>query len=237
MDRFDVKLINNTCLSIYRSYYAPVDANMFIMMREGEALVIDPNVNEEVDNLFLANKIKKVFLLLTHEHFDHTNGVIWFQQRYDCTLICNRVCAEIVSIKRHNNPMLIALVLAERDKEDGGNRYAEFKKNFKPYSLFADIIYDTPCEFHLLGMTFKCTQTPGHSPGSWCLVVDDSIVITGDTLIKDTPIIIRFIESREQDFKTISLPYLKSLDSNLYVLPGHFDPFVLKDNNILHTYV
>lgn len=237
MDRFDVKLINNTCLTVYRSVYTPVNSNMFVILQDGEALVIDPNINEEIIKLFRTNQIKKVNILLTHEHYDHTNGVLWFLEHFDCKLICNKVCADIVAIQRHNNPMLVAFVLAERDKQDGGNRYAEFKKTFKPYTLKADIIYEAPCEFELMGMKFKGTQTPGHSPGSWCLLVDDTFVITGDTLIKDTPVVTRFVESREQDYKTIALPYLKGLEPELMVLPGHFDPFVLKNNNILDTYV
>ena len=126
--------------------------------------------------------------------------------------------------------------MANRDKEDGGNRYQEFKKYYKPFTLQADVIYDAPCEFELLGMKIKATQTPGHSPGSWCLVVDDSFVITGDSLIQNTPVLERFKESSPDDYRNITLPYLKGLDENLIVLPGHGAPFVLKDNGILNNY-
>lgn len=228
---------NNKTYSFYRGIYAPIGTNMYIQIKEKEALVIDPNINEEVIPLFQANNIEKVNILLTHEHYDHTHGVNWFLERYNCILICNRICADIVAVQRRNTPRLVAFVLANRDRKDGGNRYDEFKKNYLPYKLIADVIYDTPCEFQLMGMTFKGTQTPGHSPGSWCLVVDDIFVITGDTLIKETPVVVRFAESRENEFKAITLPYLKSLDENLMLLPGHFDPFKMKDNNILNTYV
>lgn len=237
MDQFEIKLNNGTRLDVYRSVYTPVNSNMFIIMQGDEALVIDPNINDESFNLLHTHNVNKVYILLSHEHYDHTSGVLWLQSQFDTKLVCNRICAKIVAQQRHNNPMLVALVLADKDKQDGGNRYAEFKKSFKPYTLKADIIFDTPCEFHLMGMKFKGTQTPGHSPGSWCLVADDAFVITGDTLIKDTPVAIRFFESCEQDYKTIALPYLKGLDPEMMVLPGHFDPFVLKDNNILDTYV
>jgi len=198
-------------------------------MKDKEALVIDPHINEEVIPLFQVNSIEKVNILLTHEHYDHTHGVNWFLERYDCKLICNRICADIVAVQRRNTPRLVAFVLADRDRKDGGNRYNEFMKNYIPYKLIADIIYDTPCEFQLMGMTFKGSQTPGHSPGSWCLVVDDVFVITGDSLIKDTPVVIRFMESREDEYKAITLPYFKFLDENLMLLPGHFEPFYRKD--------
>lgn len=236
MDQFGITLKDNSFLKVYRSIYAPVASNMFIIIRDSEVLVIDPNINEDVLDIFATHKINKVYLLLSHEHYDHTNGVLWFKEHFSCTLITNRICADIVAKQRHNNPMLVAFILADKDKQDGGNRYVEFKKKFKPYTLHADMVFDTPCEFRLLGMIFRGTQTPGHSPGSWCIVVEDSFVITGDSLIKDTPVVLRFVESSENDYKTIVIPYLKSLDSELMVLPGHLAPFKLKDNNILHIY-
>lgn len=236
MDKFTFEGKHKT-YSFYRGVYTPIESNMYIFIEGNEALVIDPNVNNEVSVLFERNDIRKVYLLLTHEHYDHTNGVIWFKEHFDSMLICNKVCADIVSIMRKNTPRLVSLVLADKDRKDGGNRYEEFKKSYVPFKLDADIIYDAPCHFSLLGMKFEGFQTPGHSPGSWCLLVDNEFVITGDTLIKDTPVILRFSEGRENEFKAITLPFLKSLDSELMVLPGHFDPFVLKDNNILDTYV
>ena len=236
MDQFQIPLKNGTCLTLYRSIWSAMNSNMFVVMKDGEALIVDSNEDDELLSLFEDNHIKKVYILLTHEHYDHTFGVCWLQELYDTTLICNRYCAERVAEARRNIPKLVSFVLANRDKEDGGNRYQEFKKYYKPFTLQADVIYDAPCEFELLGMKIKATPTPGHSPGSWCLVVDDSFVITGDSLIQNTPVLERFKESSPDDYRNITVSYLKGLDENLYVLPGHGDPFVLKDNGILNNY-
>lgn len=236
MDQFQLMLKNGTCITIYRSICSALDSNMFIIMKEGIALIVDSNEEEELLSLFEDNHISKVFILLTHEHYDHTSGVCWLQEKFDATIICNRTCAERICEARRNIPKLVSFVLANKDKEDGGHRYQDFKKTYKPYTLYADIIYDAPCEFELMGMKIQATQTPGHSPGSWCLVVDDSFVITGDSLIQNTPVLERFKESSPEDFRNITLPYLKGLDDTLYVLPGHGDPFLLKDNGIINKY-
>lgn len=236
MDQFQLILKNGTCITIYRSICRALDSNMFVIMKEGTALIVDSNEEEELLSLFKANHINKVFILLTHEHYDHTSGVCWLQKKFDTTLICNRPCAERISEARRNIPKLVSFVLANKDKEDGGHRYQEFKKTYKPYTLHADVVYDTPCEFEFEGMKIQATQTPGHSPGSWCMVVDDSFLITGDSLIQNTPVLERFKESCPEDYRNITLPYLKGLDDTLYVLPGHGDPFVLKDNGILNKY-
>jgi glyoxylase-like metal-dependent hydrolase (beta-lactamase superfamily II) len=133
-------------------------------------------------------------------------------------------------------PRFVALALADQDKKDGGDRYEKFKKGYVPVHIRIDVVYTPPCTFECMNLKFKATQTPGHSPGSWCLIIEDSILVTGDTLIKDTPVVVRFSESRENLYQQITIPYLQSLDPELWVLPGHFDPFKLKDNNILHTY-
>lgn len=236
MDKFKIVLKNGKSLDVYRSVYTPVRSNMFILLKSPEALVIDPHQSEEALELLRVHHIQKVTILLSHEHFDHTSGVNWLRARIPCRVIANRTCAEIVTVRRNNNPMLVALVLAEKDKKDNGHRYADFKRTFTPYTVKVDTPFNTPCEFSLLGLSVKAVQTPGHSPGSWCLVVEESLVITGDSLIKDTAVVNRFPESNADDYLHITLPYLKSLDSGLWVLPGHFDPFKMKDNNILNTY-
>lgn len=236
MDQFHITLKDGTCLTVFRSICSWLDSNMFVITKERTALIVDSDEEEELLALFEKQHINKIYNLLTHEHYDHTSGVCWLKERFDTTLICNRPCAERIAEARRNIPKLVSFVLANKDKEDGGNRYQNFKKKYKPYTLQADVVYDAPCEFELLGMKIKATYTPGHSPGSWCLVVDDSFVITGDSLIQNTPVLERFKESSPDDFRNITLPYLKGLDENLYVLPGHGDPFVLKDNGILNNY-
>lgn len=236
MDSFNIELNEGTRLRIYRGVYEPMSSNMYIIIREQEALVIDPNINVEVPSLLSYYKIQKVHILLTHEHYDHISGVSWLQNIYNCELICNSNCVAGLNRQGKDFPRLVALVLADKDRKDGGHRYEDFKKDFKPFTIRPDIVYNTPCEFKLIGLKFKGIQTPGHSPGSWCLIVNDSLLITGDTLIKDTPVVIRFHESRKNEYLDITLPLLKSLNPNLVVLPGHFDPFILKDNNILDTY-
>ncbi len=236
MDQFLLKAKHTDSLVVYRSIWNAMNSNMFVILKDAQALIIDSNIDEELISLFKKNQIRQVSIILTHEHYDHTFGVPWLQEQFDATLICNRPCAVRVAEGRRNIPRLVSFVLSQRDQEDGGNRYEEFKKMYKPFTLHADIIYDSPCEFELLGLKFKATQTPGHSPGSWCLVVDDSFVITGDCLIQNTPVLERFKESSPEDYRNITLPYLKGLDENLYVLPGHGDPFVLKDNGILNKY-
>ena len=56
---------------VYRSVYAPVKSNMYIILTGSDAVVFDPCEDFELLKLLKENGIKKVHILLTHEHYDH----------------------------------------------------------------------------------------------------------------------------------------------------------------------
>jgi glyoxylase-like metal-dependent hydrolase (beta-lactamase superfamily II) len=97
---------------------------MYLIIGKDEAIVIDPCRDDEALELLKQHSIKKVNIILTHEHYDHTSGVIWFGTHFQCNIICNKECAGLVAKKKTNNPAYVALLLADQDKKDGGNRYA-----------------------------------------------------------------------------------------------------------------
>lgn len=232
MDQFTLKGNNNTYL-IYRFIFEPVKSNMYVIIKKNEALVIDPCENEGLILLLKEKYIKKVSIILTHEHYDHTSGVNWLRTYYNAKLYCQAECAKAIAIKQKNNPALIALVWADMDKRDGGNRYKTFKENFKPYTIQADVTFEECVEWNISGITIKGLSTPGHCPGSCFYWIDDNLVFTGDTILQDAPIILKFPESEDSIYMSKTLPYIKSLNRNIMLIPGHGDPFLLKDANYL----
>ena len=221
-------------LEIYRFRYEPVDSNMFFMPIDDIGVVIDPNINDELLELLQEKKTKKVFIILTHEHYDHTCGVLWLQEHIESTLFCQEKCVKSISSKKGNNPQLVAFVLATKDSLDGGHRYDDFKKTCSRYTLKADNCFIEEKTINIGGITIFCISTPGHTPGSACYQIGNEIVFTGDSLIQNTPTITRLPESDSKEYKTKTLPYLKSLDKNILVFPGHGEPFKIKDANYLY---
>lgn len=73
----------------------------------------------------------------------------------------------------------------------------------------------------------KIIETPGHTDGSVCLLVNDKALLTGDTLFLDgvgRPDLGRNKEEVEKGAKALysALNKLKSLNKNLTILPAHF---------------
>lgn len=218
---------------VYRSIFAPVNTNMFVLLTGKEAVVFDPNENNELLLLLEKKGIEKVHILLTHEHYDHTNGVNWLVKHTKADLYCQKDCAKVIQTKKGNNPALVALVCADMDRQDGGHRYKFFKERFKPYTIKVDKTFDKEDTLVIGELEFKVTSTPGHCPGATCYKLFDKMVFTGDTLLLNDPVILSFRESVKEDYEKIALPYLRSLAKDTIIMPGHGDPFVLKEAKYL----
>lgn len=230
MDLFQFKIGHSNIL-VYRSIFTPVKSNMYTILGHEEAFVFDPNVDESLIELFKRQGVYKIYLFLTHEHYDHTSGVNWLRKQFDCELFCQSDCSKSIAIQRNNNPALIALVLAEEDRKDHGTRYRDFKSNFKPYTCYSDYKFDTDALYSFGDIQIQAHSSPGHSPGSCCYTINSKIVLTGDSLLQDIPVITRFTESNKADYDCLTLPFLQSLPKDSIILPGHGNPFILAETN------
>lgn len=225
--------IGEDYLEIYRFPYEPVDSNMYFIPSGDTGIVLDPNENDELLTLFQKYGTQRVVIVLTHEHYDHTSGTLWVQSKIESILFCQKDCAESIASNRGNDPKLVAFVLSARDSEDGGHRYEDFKASYKRYTLYADVIFDKEYELVVNNIRLHCFSMPGHSPGSMVMLLGAKYVFTGDSLIQNTPTILRFPESDKNLFNAVTRPFLKSLDENSLVFPGHGDPFIIKDAKYL----
>ena len=225
--------VNNLNLDVYSFQYEPVESNMYFIPVGSSGIVFDPNISENLLELFETFRTQSVQIILTHEHYDHITGVEWLQERLDAPLFCQEECARAIYTNVGNSPRFVALATKAKDLKDGGHRYEELISKLRVFTLKADKTFSERGEIKVGPLTLECFHTPGHSPGSACYILDGKYVFTGDTLIQNTPTILRFKTSRERDFEAISRPFLRSLDKNTMVFPGHGEPFGIKDAKYL----
>lgn len=215
---------------LLRSVYEYINANMFVLLAENEALIIDPHKNIQLTELLISKGIRNVIIFLTHEHHDHTSGIYWYQEHFNSKLICQECAAEAMSKKQYLRPTLTAFILGEEDFKNGTHRYEEFKRVFVPRQYIADITYADNYSFEWNNHIFEFYHIPGHSVGSNLIVFDKQYAFTGDSLLKELPIIIRFPGSNKEDYLNKTFPLLHQLLSpDMTILPGHGDPFALKE--------
>jgi len=203
---------------------------MYAVILNGEALIIDPHKSQELTKILIEKRVRKVTILLTHEHHDHTSGMYWYLEHFDSTIICQKYSAECMDSKKYLRAMLLTFILGEEDKINGTNKLEEFEREFVPRQYRADVTYEEELSLNWNNHKLELTHIPGHSKGSSLIIIDDSFVFTGDSLLKDTPIITRFPGSSQSDYKQITLPILKKkLKNNMKIFPGHGNPFIVND--------
>lgn len=225
--------VHDVPLEIYRFRYEPVDSNMWFIPVGKSGFVFDPNISEELLPLFKKYGTTNVQMVLTHEHYDHTTGVEWLQDQINSKLFCQEDCAKNIASGKGNSPRLVAMALKTRDLVDGGHRCDDFMAAYKPYTLKTDETFGEEGTVTINDVSFECKSTPGHSPGSACYFLDDKYVFTGDSLIQNTPTILRFRTSNKDIYERITLPFLRSLDKNMLVFPGHGEPFKVNEAKYL----
>ncbi len=195
------------------------DSNMFVVAENNSALIIDPNISDEALNYLQEQKVLKVTIMLTHEHYDHTSGLTWICDKFKSSVICQEQTAVSLRDGKNNRPIVIAASKAGFENVD------EFKRIVhslpQGYRYNADITFSDTYSFNWNNHKIHLISTPGHSLGSCCIEIDDNIIASGDTIIPNTPIITRFIGGNEKAYNEITIPYLSKIPDNTLILPGH----------------
>ena len=210
----------------YRLPY--IDSNMYLRIEGEEALAIDPCPSEAVLDLLRERGVRQVTVLLTHEHFDHTSGVNWLRRHFACYVICQKACGERISVPANNRP-LVFLPLMQAGSEEEAAEIEVFCESFPVESIEADLTFGETYDFLWRGHRLHLESCPGHSQGSVVIGFDSTHVFTGDYMIPDTPVILRFPGGSKAAYRQKTLPYLLSLPGRVQIMPGHGSPCLCRE--------
>ena len=207
-----------------RQYISPIlNSNMFLIRNGAEALVIDPHISEEALAYLRERGVRKVLILLTHEHYDHTSGIMWLTGCFESTLICQSAAAKSLRSGRNSRPIVMASQWVNHLDDALMRFYIHSLPN--GYTYEADIVFESEKTVSWQGHTVHFVHTPGHSPGSCCIELNGEVIATGDSLIRHTPVITRFPGGSEKDFLEQAVPYLEGIRKGTWILPGHGETF------------
>ena len=204
--RFINELMTSNCFIVYN-------------VNSKKCLIIDPasEKSEKVIGFINKETLQPEYIILTHEHTDHTWGCNYLTDLYDnIRIICSEECRNALS------------------KE--GSAYFQFyfnKVDYKYKINKVDIILED-IEYHLKWNEKEINfyKTPGHSKGSICFCIENNL-FTGDTIMQYKPFIPKKTGSKEEYKKSVEY-ILNAFENNnkIKVYPGHGDVFLLSEYNI-----
>ena len=172
----------------------PIETNCYIVSDEEakECAVIDPGAEAgRILDYIESAGLRCRCVFLTHAHHDHTGAVD--------EVLADTGAALYMSAKDNGVP--IGFGGASYTAPEGVRFYSEGD------------------EVALGSLRFRVMETPGHTPGSVCLICGDAL-FSGDTLFRDSCGRTDFAASNTDDMLR-SLRRLAELPGDYEVFPGH----------------
>lgn len=205
-------------------YVTPLlDSNMYVIAEDDHCIIIDPYFNPAAE--LLITDLTTDFMLTTHEHYDHISGINALRERYHCPVISGAVCAERLPDPKRNFSHYFRAYVSLQSAE----KVPEELLPTEEYITYADESFQGKKDFLWQGHRIELTETPGHSPGSICILLDKKFLFSGDTLLLGGRQMTRFPDGSRSQYEQNARPYLQALPPDVLVYPGHYDAFYLKD--------
>ncbi len=202
-------------LKVERFVNELMSSNCYIVVDEASkhCICIDPASEKSLREIeFIENNALTLdYIILTHEHTDHTWGCNALVERYGAKVVCSEIC------KQNLAKEFQAYFLLYYDNTD--YHYTVCKVDETTDEIGGQMLWQ--------GHLIKFVPTPGHSMGSICLEMDD-MLFTGDTIIQSKPYINKRNGSKELFFESVKM-VLETFQPDIKVFPGHGEPFLLKD--------
>ena len=176
----------------------PIMTNCYLLCDEAAKVcaVIDPGDEpERIEALMATTGCTPVMILLTHGHFDHCTGVAGLLEKWPD----------------------LPVYIHEADVTDGVGGELTFRRLDEKNQRY----WHEGDTLTVGGLTLRVMETPGHSRGSVCLLVEgQGVIFSGDTLFRGN---CGRCDFPGGDYRAMlrSLARLGRLEGQYQVYPGH----------------
>ena len=180
-----------------KRYVNAINENEYIILGKSSALIIDPGIGgSESDELLDGLPVSKI--ILTHGHFDHIHSAKYFADKYNAKIYIHEDDSAYLSDMSLCDPVGFGMAIE---------------------TFSADVLLRNGDVIDFEGQKIKVLHTPGHTPGSICLLYGNEL-FSGDTLFENGIGRTDFPGSSDDMMKS-SLTYLKEMDDDIKIYPGH----------------
>jgi glyoxylase-like metal-dependent hydrolase (beta-lactamase superfamily II) len=188
-------------MQVERLRFGPWGENCFLITQDTCALLIDPGGRaDDILRILSERKLDLCAILNTHGHFDHIGAVMSIVGATGAPFYLSE--RERPILKTTN---MLRFIFKSREKFDTPTEFVDI-----------DLLPET---FELGVFTIRKIETPGHTPGGHCFLIDDHI-FSGDTVLSSMPGTAELPGGNREDLVR-SLKLLASLPDDLILHPGH----------------
>ena len=201
------------------------ETNCYFIQNEGNTVIIDPICGDAVIDYISSKALKPDYIFLTHEHFDHIEGLEKVRDYFGIPVVACEICSERVqNVKTNLSNIADILAYYKTGK-------ASKVKTERYTCKAADITFDEEFEMEWKGISFAFKRIPGHSPGSVMITLggcseDSPAVFTGDYMIKGEKELLRLKDGSIEDFEKSTFPLLNNIPIGTHIFPGHGPDYV-----------
>lgn len=157
-------------------------SNVFLLSNSDKNIVIDTSPKRKwkaLEKRLRNLSIDRVdYLILTHSHYDHADNARRLKDNYKALIIIHKeeaVYLESGEILLPHGSTLVTRFMVNKLAKRLAPKFAG-----EPCSY--DILVDEKLDLKDFGFNAYIMHTPGHTPGSMSVIVDDEVAIVGDTM-------------------------------------------------------
>ncbi|MEO0202255.1 MAG: MBL fold metallo-hydrolase [candidate division WOR-3 bacterium] len=204
----------------FKNFVHPLfGSNTYLIYKENsdDCVIIDPTdvVIRDLTRFLETENLNPKCIINTHGHYDHISGIDILRNIYKIPLYIHELEEILLKNPQYNLSIYVGKSL-----------------------IIKDVQYYVKENDEILG--FKIIHTPGHTPGSICLKLENMLIV-GDLIFVDSIGRVDLPLSSEKDMKISLKKILSYVNENTIILPGHGRIFKLEDlkrkNEILWNFI
>jgi len=157
-------------------------SNVFLLTHKNKHILIDTSPGRKWKKLDRRLKELNIsgldYLILTHSHFDHAGNALKIKQQYKAKVFIHE--NETNFLTTGTNPAIHGTNKFSRIIAGIATKMFLKKAKYTPCSY--DYAVNSSYDLSTPGFNAYILHTPGHSPGSMSIIVDDEIAIVGDCM-------------------------------------------------------
>lgn len=190
---------------IHKLINKPYSSNCFIISFDAsnKCIVLDPasiDISELIEYLE-SNNLNINTVILTHEHYDHCMAVNALYYYKPFQLLATEETIKGIANSRRNLSFY-------HDEIATFEIHLPAKKIFD----FEEIAFENK--------KIICFETPGHSTGSMCILIDNYL-FTGDTILNNSKTPLKLPGSNKLDYEKSIEKIYKIIRPGFVIYPGH----------------